>query len=143
MPSAHPHRTADVEDELPLVGVAEIDRHHRVLRQRWRVLEDAQLRGNHRSVRANLWFLERYAGEHFDAEERLMTDSRYPGLAEHRREHERFRERISRLRLHVEAGRDASEAAHFAWIWSWFERHVREADAPFGQYLAGLAERLR
>jgi hemerythrin-like metal-binding protein len=126
-------------ETIPLVGVAEIDRQHRVFLQRWCALTDAQLRGDPRIVRANLWFLERYAAEHFDSEERTMTEARFPGLLAHRREHERFAERIRRVRIHVEAGRHIAESAHFGWIAQWFERHVRELDAELGRYLTRLA----
>lgn len=121
--------------EVPTVGVEELDRQHRVLQQRWRVLEDARLRGDRRAVRANLWFLERYAAEHFTAEERLMEDAGYPGLHQHRHEHERFGERVRRLRLEVDIGRDAGRSPHLEWIAEWFLKHVRTEDAPLGQFL--------
>ncbi len=135
--------TRDVELEgepeggksVPLVGVEEIDRRHRIFERRWRALADAQLRGDQPAVRADLWFLERYAAENFAVEERLMSEARFPGHLAHRREHERFAERIRRLRLQLEAGRRIPGATHLAWIAAWFERHVRELDAELGQYL--------
>ncbi len=124
-------------DGVPLVGVEEIDRQHRVLMRRWWALEDARIRGDQRAVRANLWFLERYAAEHFVSEEVAMDEARYPDLDRHYQEHQRFAERIARLRLEVDAGREAGEAAHFHWIASWFLNHVREADTRFAEFLAG------
>jgi hemerythrin len=131
------HQELQRTDELPSVGVEEIDRQHRVLMQRWWALEDARIRGDHRAVRANLWFLERYAAEHFVSEERTMEEARYPEHLRHRHEHERFAERIRRLRLDVDSGREAGEAAHFHWIASWFLNHVREADAQLARFLGG------
>lgn len=124
------------EAPLPRTGVEEIDRQHHVLQQRWQALVDAQLRGDPRTVRADLWFLERYAEEHFAAEERIMADAAYPGLLRHRAEHERFAERIRRLRLQVDTGRRIAAATHFRWIAHWFESHIREDDARLAQFLA-------
>lgn len=129
----------DRDGAVPRVGVEEIDRHHRVFQQRWRALADAQLRGDQATVRADLWFLERNAAEHFAVEERLMAEARFPGHLVHRREHERFAERLRRLRGHVDAGRRVARAGDLGWIAEWFERHVRELDAELGRYLAPRA----
>jgi hemerythrin-like metal-binding protein len=126
---------ASLTDPVPLVGVEELDRQHRVLAHRWRILEDARLRGDRRAVRANLWFLERYAAEHFAAEERMMEEVRFPGLHRHRHQHERFSERVHRLRLAVDVGREQSVTAHFRWIASWFVDHVREQDVALGRFV--------
>lgn len=127
---------APAAGRVPVLGVEEIDRQHRVVLRRWEVLEDARLRGDHRAVRANLWFLERYAEEHFTSEERLMAETGYPDRDRHRFEHERFAERIRRLRLEVDSGREVTRAAHFGWIAEWLVRHVREADGQLARFLS-------
>ena len=72
------------------VGHPEIDRQHQELFRRAAALVEA-LAGRERAEAAQHFdFLDRYAVEHFGAEERLMLESCFPGYGVHRAEHLRF-----------------------------------------------------
>lgn len=72
------------------VGVEEIDGQHRELFRRAGRLLDGIRRGDPEEIDELVEYLHRYAISHFGAEEAAMRETRYPGYARHKAEHDRF-----------------------------------------------------
>ena len=84
MSSKHYKWTSDME-----VGIAEIDKQHANLFDRLNKLVDSMTGGgSERDVNMMIKFLENYVVMHFSIEERFMTETKYPDLAPHKKEHE-------------------------------------------------------
>lgn len=120
------------------VGVEEIDEQHRELFRRAASLLDGLKRGEPEEIGALVDFLHAYAVIHFGAEEARMRESRFPGYARHKAEHDTFISDL--LALARERDRTGS-GAFFAlrvnhWLSGWLKRHVSGTDAELGQFLA-------
>jgi hemerythrin len=120
------------------VGVEEIDEQHRELFRRAASLLDGLKRGEPEEIGALVDFLHAYAVSHFGAEEARMRETRFPGCARHKAEHDTF---ISDL-LALARERDRSGSGAFFslrvnhWLSGWLQRHVSGTDAELGQFLA-------
>jgi len=132
---------ADPREDSPLppidsVGVEELDRQHRVILARWRLLQRAAEAGHAPGVRSNLWFLRRYFAEHFGTEERLMAEAGYPGARRHERAHAELLARLESLQAsHLEGG-DRWGRGGFFCVQQWVTGHLAEHDAVMGRFLA-------
>jgi hemerythrin-like metal-binding protein len=79
--------------------------------------------------------LEAFARFHFETEERLMEASAYPGLAEHRREHELLRAELGGYRRRLTCG-DAEAASQLdGFLKDWILRHTLLIDRQYMPYI--------
>jgi hemerythrin len=123
------------------IGVPVIDRQHRRLFAQIDQLELDVLARDQRAIRATLAFLRDYAVEHFEAEERLMRDARYPGYALHKTQHDGFVSRLLALAQELEerGATGAVEARLQDWIGAWLLVHVMDEDQQVGHHVAVAA----
>lgn len=115
-----------------LTGIQEIDLHHKHLVELLNETYD-EFREKESIAPTLIDELTDYASYHFACEERLMEESSYPKLGDHRKEHEAFRSRIGELR---KAHRSkAAISVELLWfLCNWINHHIRETDAEFGRY---------
>jgi len=121
------------------LGVPEIDAHHQELfAQAARF--DAAVRAGHpaRELRGLFDFLAGYAEDHFQAEQRLMSEIGYPRLASHQLEHAEFRRRLSTLLPHWESEGDSTALlmAVSGFLTRWLREHIATSDRAIGDFLA-------
>jgi hemerythrin len=119
------------------VGVEEIDRQHRELYANVASLHEAMRAQRLERIPGILEFLQRYALEHFEAEERHMASTGYPHLEAHRAAHRDF---VASFLRHREAcqGRGVRPSAVVElsdWIGRWLREHVRTVDGQMGRHL--------
>ena len=115
-----------------LIGVEELDRHHKHLVQ--------LLNANYDSFRAGADVeksvfeeLVEHAACLFVTEEAWMGSSDYPEFEAHKKEHEFFISKMELLRKSPQKYRSV-EAIWF--LCSWITHHFRGTDAKFGKFLA-------
>ncbi|MDH4161128.1 MAG: bacteriohemerythrin [Nitrospirota bacterium] len=121
-------------------GNSDIDRQHQEMFKRINNLLDActQQKGKE-EIGKFLGFLEDYVVEHFNAEEKVMTERHYPGLAAHKQEHEHFKQRIATIKKEfVEFG----ATIHVVLLairtaGDWLISHIRKTDKAMGAFLKG------
>jgi hemerythrin-like metal-binding protein len=79
---------------------------------------------------------------HFDAEQRLMEDSRFPATGEHRSEHQRVMGELNRFGEKVAAGSTAMGRAYIReQLPQWFEQHTLTMDSALAVHLKYTMER--
>jgi len=119
-------------------GHADIDGQHKELFSRFNKLLQACHEGKgHEEVGRLLIFLGEYVRTHFDAEERLQREHRYPGYAAHRREHDEFIVRLRSLEDEF-AGNEGGVALVIRtnqMISNWLNRHICGTDREMANYL--------
>jgi hemerythrin len=120
------------------VGVDEVDEQHRELFRRAERLIVALRGGNREEVVPLLSYLERYVVQHFEAEEKLMRERRYPGLEAHAAAHKRFREDYADVMMQfLRAGPTALLALTVHnWLSDWLRAHIAGMDQELGRWLA-------
>ena len=121
-----------------LVGVSLIDNQHRELIKRMDHLRDACTQGKgHEEVEEILKFVVSYVKEHFKDEEEMQAKYAYPEIAEHKKLHAGFVERIiDLLREDKRTGPTAelTGKVNTALI-GWFIQHIRTEDKKLGLYI--------
>lgn len=79
-------------------GVKEADEQHKKLVSLVNELYDAMKQGKSKDIlNKALNELVKYGVQHFNTEETLMTKYGFPGLAEHKKEHEAFKAKIKEI----------------------------------------------
>lgn len=77
-----------------------------------------------------------HAIEHFDFEERVMRNIRYPGLAEHMREHEDLRREIGAMTEQVNKGEHMEAWKGLAsMVQVWVLRHIVHSDTKIREFI--------
>jgi hemerythrin-like metal-binding protein len=126
------------------VGLTEFDEHHRKLFELLDKVYDASLLSKQKAVFSEaVSKLAEYTCYHFTAEEQLMEEFCYPGLAVQREEHALFTRNIAELYKIQAFNRDECtidlvELTQF--LMNWLTHHILEVDR---QYSHLLVERTR
>lgn len=121
-------------------GVAEMDAQHKELFNQINALLNAALQGKGRDeIAGTLRFLERYVLTHFSAEEKLMQSVGFPGLADHRKEHQAFVTELGQLKARYEQTGATTQLVLDVQrrVMDWLMNHIRMEDQKYGQYMAG------
>jgi len=120
------------------VGIAEIDAQHRELFSRAERLITALRAGERDEVLPLLGYLQDYAVQHFEAEERLMRELGYPGLADHAAAHETFCAEFLNITKDVQRTGPTALAALTVhnWLSDWLRKHVGGIDRELGRFVA-------
>ncbi|HEX9242362.1 MAG TPA: bacteriohemerythrin [Anaeromyxobacter sp.] len=120
------------------VGVEEVDEQHRELFRRAERLIAALRGGERAEVVPLLSFLEGYVVFHFEAEERLMRERRYPGLEAHAGAHKQFREAFAEMmaRFHRAGPTALLALTVHNWLSDWLRSHIGDLDQQLGRWLA-------
>ena len=118
------------------VGDAEIDRQHRKLVAMLNDLHDSMMRGDGNRVMGSLLEnLVRYTKTHFVTEEKLMTQSGYPGLRAHKAEHDALEAEVVKLFGDWKAGRVALSLKVLIFLKNWLQGHILGSDMKLAAYL--------
>ena len=120
-------------------GNAIIDGEHRELFRAVNTLMDACGKGQGRAVlEPAIKFLLDYVNKHFAHEEQLQAKSHYPGMAAHKRSHEKYKSRLKEIADKIPAaGPGVADVGalngHIAVLVS----HIKTEDKRLGTFLKG------
>ena len=117
------------------IGIPKVDREHRHLVAIVNAFHEVHLAGASREkVFTALNLLMKYADVHFRNEEALMEAGRYPGLQEHREEHERLTRKIFDLHARCRAGQAEVTDETMAFLKRWLLDHILGMDKKIEKY---------
>jgi CRP/FNR family transcriptional regulator len=120
------------------IGVEAIDRQHEKLFDIGNRFHQAWRDGARRAELCRIFGeLLGYAGYHFGEEERLMEQVGYPGLAQHRANHEELTELVNHYLAQLRDGVKGGERQAVEFMRTWLRAHVLDADRKIGAYLSG------
>jgi hemerythrin len=131
----------DWSDEYS-IGIDKIDEQHKQFFATMHRFHEQCLTSEGEDVAlGTLAAMNKYAAEHFEAEEALMREYEYPRLEEHLQLHAEFLEKYSEL---VEQVNDLGPSQDLAeqmldMVQTWLVEHIAEADV---QYAAHVKRRL-
>ena len=83
----------------------------------------------------------KYVKIHFATEERIMTTTKYPGYANHKREHDSFVMTVVEKVQDFEAGRRLTLTSFTKFLKEWILTHIAVMDKQYINYFKGLASR--
>jgi len=122
------------------VNVPELDQQHQWLFQIVQDLERAIAGGHGQAeVERILSNLVQYTMYHFATEEELLQKHGFPGVNEHRIEHNQMTMKISRLQdQHRDGKADAAETL-LVFLQSWLKQHILESDKQYSEFFRSRA----
>ena len=129
-------------DQEFTVGIEEIDQQHQELLDRMDLLRDYMRRGQSKdAIHDTLKFLESYVVEHFDTEVKYMQRYRYPGILQHKAEHETFLKDFTAFKEKFTSLQAQGEITTFLGLDivrklnDWFSNHIATVDKKMGEFL--------
>lgn len=119
------------------VGDHRMDSHHQKLFDILNVLLDAMKEGRGEEVLSKqLDELASYAKYHFDAEEKLMADISYPGLAAQQQAHKAFMDKIAEYQADAAEGKDSYVLSKIvSTVLNWLKQHILTMDMQYENYI--------
>jgi hemerythrin len=123
-------------DQSFSVHIAELDHQHQRLFLTVAELNDAIRRGcADFMVSEVLEKVIEHAISHFAAEESILQQYEYPGLAAHRHEHEKLAQQITEFNLSYIAGKPDIPLALLVFLQKWLRDHVLTTDKEYSAFL--------
>ena len=120
------------------IGNEEIDKQHIALFGYFADFVDGCARGEARETLLELHDrLKNYVEDHFQAEEALMHQVKFPDLVMHRRKHQSFRSSLADIRQQISTQGPTlmSVIQTNKALVSWLVQHVQDLDQSFGEFL--------
>jgi hemerythrin len=119
------------------LGIADLDREHKnLLNLLCKIHYSMTVESERENIDGFLARLARDTKAHFGNEEKLMTDSAFPQLNEHKREHLKLLKQVMSLQIWSRSSRAASAAKDLRLIRGWMIDHIRFADRKFSEFMA-------
>jgi methyl-accepting chemotaxis protein len=123
-------------DDSLLVNSSEIDGQHREIIGQINGFFGRMMHGDGLDAAIQMVSsLSRIMTDHFSAEETLMRRASYPGLSEHRIEHQDFLSRFDAFKRDVESGRADAPVALFEFCANWLKNHIHGEDLALAAFL--------
>lgn len=117
------------------VKVVKFDEHHKELVSLMNDLHDAMLKGKQQAIiGSTLKALADYTKYHFSEEEKLMVAYAYPGLAEHKAQHDAFVEKVRDSIAKFEAGKLALSIEVMNFLRDWLKGHILQTDKKYTEF---------
>lgn len=125
-------------DETLITGNEMIDSQHKELIDKINKLLDSCEIGNDKLAAVKtLDYLSDYTDFHFSAEEKLQEEIEYPGIKEHKKEHENLRKVVSELHemlIEEEGPTPAFVEQVNRNVIEWLYRHIKGFDRSVAEY---------
>lgn len=120
------------QDDRHLLGVEEMDGTHKEFVDLVNRLGDMA-----EPDEFKLWFAELVAhtGAHFANEDRLMVESGFPALSEHRSEHNRILGQMTQINERVQRGIIVMGREYIKDLPQWFDLHAATMDSALAAHL--------
>jgi len=119
-----------------LTGIEQIDQDHEGLLKLIDRIRDMFVQGNYadKDYLDVLESLSDYVARHFAYEERWMAEHHYPGLAEHRLDHQRFSSKVSDSLHRFKNGTGHLTLDLLTFLKIWLVTHITVLDADLGAF---------
>ena len=124
-------------DDSFKIGSSEIDQHHKLLFELFEKVHDEFSNGTP-NLGPVMDELINYANYHFRSEEIWMMDKFYPGIVDHKREHNSFLLRINIQQEAFHSGQEHISMETLLFLREWITNHILKTDVEFGKFLKGL-----
>jgi len=120
------------------VGLQIIDEEHKTLIQKINELSNAIDKGmGEIEITKTIGFLRNYSIEHFENEEKLMQEKKYPQISEHKNQHKLFISTIDSIEEDYREEGATKELVNTInnLLLNWLKNHIRENDAKLADFI--------
>lgn len=117
------------------VGVREIDTQHKVLIDMLNELYDAMQTGKSNDILGGIILkLVNYTKTHFATEERYFERFAYPETIAHKKEHEKFTQKVLAFKNDFDSGRKSMTVGITSFLKDWLASHIQGIDKKYGPF---------
>jgi methyl-accepting chemotaxis protein len=114
------------------LGVAEVDAHHRAIIGALNAFAGEMLHGDGATAaRDMLRKMQTDMEQHFAQEEQEMQKRSYPGLPDHRKQHQEMLRRMEDFGRKLSGDKVKGASEFFEFCADWFKFHIQKSDGPF------------
>lgn len=120
------------------IGIDLIDEQHKMLIQRLSDLSTAvEMMQGETEIMKTLEFMIDYTDFHFSSEEKHMSEQKYPGLDNQRKQHEEFKNTLKRIVEDFEEEGPTRALTTYinTFLFNWLIKHIKGLDLKFGKFL--------
>jgi len=118
------------------VGVKAIDAQHATLFAVLNELHAAMMKGNAMPMTGPLLRkLVSYTHDHFAAEEKLIAEAKYPGLAGHKAHHRDLIKKVEEFMARHERGDATVNIALLRFLSEWLTGHIQHEDQQYSPWM--------
>ena len=121
-------------DDLKL-GATDIDGQHKYLVEILNSAYDAAKGADQKAMADVLDSLTPYVIIHFQSEERIMDQSQYPQMSQHRAEHENLKSRVNSYRADLMFREPGANDEIVKFLIDWLRNHILNTDRALVQHL--------
>lgn len=123
-------------DQSYSVKVAKLDDDHQKLFSYVNTLHDAMHAGKGSSVVQSIVAeLVNYTQTHFEREEMLMEETKFPGREAHRREHQKLIAQVGDYKKALDSGERVNTVAVLQFLREWLTQHIHGMDKGYSSHL--------
>jgi hemerythrin-like metal-binding protein len=124
--------------EMLSIDGGEVDHQHRGLFDAVNAFHQAVAAGHVTEVvTETLDFLKDYGVRHFNDEEAMLATHGYPGLEQHRRQHQQFISQVAAFRGQLMEGGSGLGHSMSQFLGSWLVNHIMVSDKAYAAFLRG------
>ena len=117
-------------------GIVTLDNEHKgLIAELNRLYEAVRDKRGQAVLSDTIGMLERYTVDHFQHEERLMADYKFPGLEEHRRIHQGLIADVAQMKERSQEGGEVPARELLKFMREWLLNHIMQVDQQYGPYL--------
>lgn len=117
------------------VGVREIDGQHKILVNMLNELYDAMQSGKSNDILGGIILkLVNYTKTHFATEERYFERFGYPETLAHKKEHEKFTQKVLAFKGDFDSGKTALTVGITSFLKDWLVSHIQVIDKKYGPF---------
>lgn len=118
-----------------ILGIEAIDEQHDGFVALLNQLKDTEIsRKNRDNLLDLIQRLKMYSQQHFEEEEKLMKECRYPAILEHMEHHQIFREKLAELEKGLLYNNVMIDVQLKTFLSRWILNHIGDHDLLFGEY---------
>ena len=122
------------------VGIPSIDAQHQTLFGMAADLHAAMSSGQGKAASGRILDrLVRYTASHFAHEERLMRQHDFPGLVQHKAQHDALTKQVLQFQSDLQSGRATITVQLLQFLKSWLVGHIEGSDQQYAPFLKDRA----
>jgi len=117
------------------VNVNEIDQQHKKLISLLNELHDSMKAGlGQKMLEKTLTELTTYTQTHFQTEEKYMQKFNYPEFEQHKKEHDKFVEKVKKSYEDIKSNRISLTITILKFLSDWITNHIQGTDKKYSQF---------
>jgi hemerythrin len=118
-------------------GVEQFDKeHHKIIELINAMFELIRDKSDMETVEKLLDELLMYTQYHFDNEEKAMEETNYPGLVEHRDEHEKLKTEAVNFKSQLKEDSENGTKNFYHFLRDWLTKHILECDMKYAKHFS-------